>query len=471
MLAQLVAKLGLDARPFNQGMNKVSGSMKKSGKKMASSLKGQLAGVFALGFLTKASAEALQFAKDVKTFSHQIGLTTEEFQKMDYLFKTVGADTNDVVDAFGTLVDKMHDAISGSEGVREDFRLIGLESGKMKNLTAMEALYAFADAAAKTDDKSRVLTSTIRTFGDDLGRRVLPLISQGSEALREMAAAGADFAISEEALNTLDDAAKKLAAFKAANRSWFGEFLGNLASFADGVVTVVRGGIVAPINGILTALGAIVAKPSLLGAFSPVVMAKNLLSDGAPPWEEWAELGRATGGGMKEVWDDMNKGRKAKEALLNNKKDPEGKFIGQGLDFKMEAEIKALEKQVQKRKEALDFAKLTTAEQQAQLKLQKEQAEAEIKGLRETGKPEDKKKALELEMKAMEAAGKLAKGTGTGGAAASRSLTSAQQIGAMVRSPKGLLNLARQQLVQQKEIAANTKKSAQGSAGNSIYPN
>jgi hypothetical protein len=178
----------------------------------------------------------------------------------------------------------------------------------------------------------------------------------------------------------------------------------------------------------------------------------------------------SVGGGMKEVWDDMEKGRKAREALLNNKKDPEGKFIGQGLDFKMEGEIKALEKQVQKRKEALDFAKLTTAEQQAQLKLQKEQAEAEIKGLRETGKPEDKKKALELEMKAMEAAGKLAKGTGTGGAA-SRSLTSAQQIGAMVRSPKGLLNLARQQLVQQKEIAANTKKSAQGSAGNSIYPN
>ncbi len=451
MLAQLVAKLGLDARPFNQGMNKVSGSMKKSGKKMASSLKGQLAGVFALGFLTKASAEALQFAKDVKTFSHQIGLTTEEFQKMDYLFKTVGADTNDVVDAFGTLVDKMHDAISGSEGVREDFRLIGLESDKMKNLTAMEALYAYADAAAKTDDKSRVLTSTIRTFGDDLGRRVLPLISQGSEALREMAAAGADFAISENALNTLDDAAKKLAAFKAANRSWFGEFLGNMASFADGVVLVVKGAIVAPINGLITGIGALIANVS--------------------NWNWDVGVMESVGGGMKEVWDDMEKGRKAREAILNNKKDPEGKFIGQGLDFKMEAEIKALEKQVQKRKEALDFAKLTTAEQQAQLKLQKEQAEAEIKGLRETGKPEDKKKALELEMKAMEAAGKLAKGTGTGGAAASRSLTSAQQIGAMVRSPKGLLNLARQQLVQQKEIAANTKKSAQGSAGNSIYPN
>jgi len=451
MLAQLVAKLGLDARPFNQGMNKVSGSMKKSGKKMASSLKGQLAGVFALGFLTKASAEALQFAKDVKTFSHQIGLTTEEFQKMDYLFKTVGADTNDVVDAFGTLVDKMHDAISGSEGVREDFRLIGLESDKMKNLTAMEALYAYADAAAKTDDKSRVLTSTIRTFGDDLGRRVLPLISQGSEALREMAAAGADFAISENALNTLDDAAKKLEAFKAANRSWFGEFLGNLVGFADGVVMVVKGLIVAPINGLITGIGALIANVS--------------------NWNWDVGVMESVGGGMKEVWDDMEKGRKAREALLNNKKDPEGKFIGQGLDFKMEAEIKALEKQVQKRKEALDFAKLTTAEQQAQLKLQKEQAEAEIKGLRETGKPEDKKKALELEMKAMEAAGKLAKGTGTGGAAASRSLTSAQQIGAMVRSPKGLLNLARQQLVQQKEIAANTKKSAQGSAGNSIYPN
>jgi len=452
MLAQLIAKLGLDARPFNQGMNKVSGSMKKSGKKMASSLKGQLAGVFALGFLIKASSEALQFAKDVKTFSHQIGLTTEEFQKMDYLFKTVGADTNDVVDAFGTLVDKMHDAISGSEGVREDFRLIGFESDKMKNLTAMEALYAYADACARTTDKSQVLTTTLRTFGDDLGRRVLPLVRDGAEALREMAAAGADFAISEDALNTLDNATKRLEAFKAANRSWFGEFLGGLVGLADGIVMVVKGAIVAPIYGLIAGIGQLM---------------KNV-RDWKTRWG-FEGVSGAAGAGMKKVWADMEKGRKAKEAILKNKLDPEGKFIGQGLDFKMEAEIKALEKQVQKRKEALDFAKLTTAEQQAQLKLQKEQAEAEIKGLRETGKPEDKKKALELEMKAMDAASKLAKGAG--GAAASRSLTSAQQIGAMVRSPQGLINLARQQLVQQKEIAANTKKTAQGSAGDSIYPN
>ena len=449
MLAQLVAKLGLDAKPFNQGMSKVSGSMKKSGRKMASNLKGQLAGVFALGFLSKASSEALQFAKDVKTFSHQIGLTTDEFQKMDYLFKTVGADTNDVVDAFGTLADKMHDAIGGSEGVREDFRLIGLESGKMKNLTAMEALYAFADAAAKTDDKSRVLTATIRTFGDDLGRRVLPLISEGSEALREMAAASGDFAISEESINSLDDASKKLAALTAANRSWFGEFLGNLTGFATGFVEVFKGLIIAPISGLITGLGAIMAN----------------ISEGNWDVGFWESFG----GGMEAVWDDIEKNRVAREKMLADDKKPEGKFIGQGLDFKMEAEIKALEKQVQKRKEALGFAKLTTAEQQAQLKLQKEQAEAEIKALRETGKPEDKKKALELEMKAMEAAGKLSKSTAGGGA--SRSMTSAQQIGALVRSPQGLINLAKQQLVQQKAIAANTKATASAKSGDSIYPN
>ena len=449
MLAQLVAKLGLDAKPFNQGMSKVSGSMKKSGRKMASNLKGQLAGVFALGFLSKASSEALQFAKDVKTFSHQIGLTTDEFQKMDYLFKTVGADTNDVVDAFGTLADKMHDAIGGSEGVREDFRLIGLESGKMKNLTAMEALYAFADAAAKTDDKSQVLAATIRTFGDDLGRRVLPLISEGSEALREMAAASGDFAISEESINSLDDASKKLAALTAANRSWFGEFLGNLTGFATGFVEVFKGLIIAPISGLITGLGAIMAN----------------ISEGNWDVGFWESFG----GGMEAVWDDIEKNRVAREKMLADDKKPEGKFIGQGLDFKMEEEIKALEKQVQKRKEALGFAKLTTAEQQAQLKLQKEQAEAEIKALRETGKPEDKKKALELEMKAMEAAGKLSKSTAGGGA--SRSMTSAQQIGALVRSPQGLINLAKQQLVQQKAIAANTKATASAKSGDSIYPN
>ena len=111
MVAKLMAQLGLDSRPFDQGMKGGSKSAKKTGRKIAGDLRGQLAGVFAAGFLTKASADALQFAKDVKTFSHQIGLTTDQFQQMDFLFKQMGADTNDVTDAFGTLTDKMQDAI------------------------------------------------------------------------------------------------------------------------------------------------------------------------------------------------------------------------------------------------------------------------------------------------------------------------------------------------------------------------
>lgn len=444
MIAKLMAQLGLDAKPFNQGMKNVGRSVKKSGKKMAGDLRGQMAGVFALGFLTKASADAIQFAKDVKTFSHQIGLTTDQFQQMDYLFKTVGADTNDVTDAFGTLTDKMHDAMSGSAGVKEDFKLLGLEADKMKGKTPWEAFMLFADAAKNTDDKSRVLTATIRTFGDDLGRRVLPLISEGSEALKGMAEASGEFAISEEALSSLDIAAKKLDAFSASNRQWFGDFLGNLVDFGHGFIGTVQTVFVAPLSGLFT------------GLFS-------LLDDNTT-------FGEAFKAGFKDVADSAQKERRRYEEMTKKGGgDPAEKFLGQGMDFELEKQIKTLEEQVKKRKEQLDFAKLTTTEQKEQLKLQKQQAEAEAKKLRATGKPEDKKKALELDVKAMDAAQKLNKSSSakTGGG---RSLSSAQQIGALVRSPQGLVNLAKQQLAVQKGIEANTKKAATGQTGENIYP-
>jgi hypothetical protein len=442
MLAKLMAQLGLDAKPFEQGMKGVGKSVKKSGRKWAGDLRGQLAATFAAGVFLKASKDALQFAKDTKHMSQAIGLTTDQFQQMDYLFKQMGADTNDVTDAFGTLTDKMQDAMGGAAGVKEDFKLVGLEADKMKGKTPWEAFMLFADAAKNTEDKSRVLTSTIRTFGDDLGRRVLPLVSQGSEALREMANAANEFSISEESINALEVASKKMDALMAGQRSWFGEFLGNLTNFAHGVVTVIKL-MVAPIEALIVGLGALL--PGSNVSFKEAFV-----------------------GQYKEALDEINKADKQfQDATSKGAGDPAAKFLGQGIDFELEKQIKTLEEQVKKRKEQLDFAKLTTAEQRKQLAMTKEQAEEEAKALRETGKPEDKKKALELEMKAMEAAQKLSKSSAA--KASTRSLTSAQQIGALVRSPQGLVNLARQQLAVQKQIEENTKEKV-AAATDTIYP-
>ena len=257
-----------------------------------------------------------------------------------------------------------------------------------------------------------------------------------------MATAAGEFAISEEALSALDVANKKLEAFGAGNRKWFGEFLGNLTSFAHGVVTVIKL-MVAPIEALIVGMGALMPGSG-------------------------ASFGEAFSATYKEAIEEIKKADKQfKAATQESIGDPAEKFLGQGIDFELEKQIKTLEEQVKKRKEQLDFAKLTTAEQRKQLKAAKEQAEEEAKALRETGKPEDKKKALELEMKAMEAAQKLSKGSAA--KASTRSLTSAQQIGALVRSPQGLVNLARQQMAVQKQIEENTKEKVAATT-DTIYP-
>lgn len=88
----------------------------------------------AVGALVMKTSEA---ANAINKFSQQTGTTTDEYQKLDQAFKTVGWSMEDAAGDFSALGEKALEAIDPTSGAAESFKQLGVSvtdaSGKLKS--------------------------------------------------------------------------------------------------------------------------------------------------------------------------------------------------------------------------------------------------------------------------------------------------------------------------------------------------
>lgn len=121
-----------------------------------------------------------------------VGLSKQQFQAFDAISKQFGAGEGDLMDLLGTLSDRSLDVVKGT-GYLEDFKLLGLAAkdlagpdGHLKNTA--DLLYTFSDAVAKIENPAERVGAVMRVLGDDVGRKMGPMVMYGADRLREMAA-------------------------------------------------------------------------------------------------------------------------------------------------------------------------------------------------------------------------------------------------------------------------------------------
>ena len=186
MAVSLKAVLGFDGKAYEAGLKKAKQLSKKAQKDIAGNLKGAILGTLSVGFLASKAKEMGEFAKQVKNLAPALGMTTGELQQWEYVFARAGLEIDDVADAFATLADRTEDALVGTESMIEDFRLVGITVDQLRGKNPQQLFELFADAVANTSDKNRALTSIVRNLGDDLGRKLAPMLMKGADGLREM---------------------------------------------------------------------------------------------------------------------------------------------------------------------------------------------------------------------------------------------------------------------------------------------
>jgi len=125
-LLSLLAKLGLDATGFNQGLKSASREADNFGTRVGASLKGKLAGAFTVGAAVQATRFIINHASKVQDLSEQYDITTTEVQRLSHALELGGLkfeDFGQAMDRFGAL---RKAAVGGDEKAIANFEQFGI---------------------------------------------------------------------------------------------------------------------------------------------------------------------------------------------------------------------------------------------------------------------------------------------------------------------------------------------------------
>ena len=184
---QVDPKAKTDTERFDKGVKKVKKSLEDTAK-VAVRVASTLLTVAASG-VTLATGLAVatgRTAEEIERQAAALQLTRAEYQELVAVFDGVDAKSKDVADALGQLTDKAKDAAAGAQGVTDDFALVGLGIDQLRGKRPLELFETFADAVAGAEDRNAALAAVVRLLGDDLGRKLNPLLLQGAAGMRAL---------------------------------------------------------------------------------------------------------------------------------------------------------------------------------------------------------------------------------------------------------------------------------------------
>lgn len=138
--------------------------------------------------LAAITSRALDAAEQTQRMAVALGANVESVQELGFAFREFGLDADDVADALNTLADRSEDAQAGTKSFIEDFELLGVSVDELRGLRPEEIFSLVAQEVAKIEDPTQRAAGVVRIFGDDLGRRLLPLLIQGREGFADLAA-------------------------------------------------------------------------------------------------------------------------------------------------------------------------------------------------------------------------------------------------------------------------------------------
>tara|TARA_Y100001937_G_C7131822_1_gene337886 strand:+ start:1490 stop:3184 length:1695 start_codon:yes stop_codon:yes gene_type:complete len=217
--------------------------------------------------LAKLGNDVLQLGDKLQKLSVTTGVSVETLDKLRQASQKAGTDFTALQKAMPVLAKNMQDASDGVGTAKEAFDRIGFSavdsSGKLKTMD--QAIFEIADLMNKTTDPALNLANASEIFGSTLGRKLIPLLKEGSESIK--------------AYNTgfTQESAEKMATFNDAVTELGEQFrivaielttlilpaihgLVNILSFAAGVFNAIP----MPIKAIAGALIAIVAPFALV---------------------------------------------------------------------------------------------------------------------------------------------------------------------------------------------------------------
>lgn len=117
-----------------------------------------------------------------------LGMTADQFTGIAGLAKSVGNDTKEFVESLVTMGNLGRDAAAGTEVASKAFADMGLNANEFIKLRPDEQFWKTVEALKAMTDGGKRTNATMKSFGEDGGKLLLPLLSKSTEELKRMAA-------------------------------------------------------------------------------------------------------------------------------------------------------------------------------------------------------------------------------------------------------------------------------------------
>lgn len=176
-------------RKMDRHLQRVDGAFTRLNKAASTVVRsmGALGIAFGAREVVQFAGRTIQNAEAIERQSSALGVTVEQFQELQFTFRQFGLDTDDISDALNTLADRAQDAKDGMQSFIDDFGLLGIEVDDLRGKDPQQLFRLFARAVGNIEDPTQRAAGVVRILGDDVGRRLLPLLQQGSAGLDEYA--------------------------------------------------------------------------------------------------------------------------------------------------------------------------------------------------------------------------------------------------------------------------------------------
>lgn len=128
--------------------------------------------------------EYAEYSEQVEHSAQRTGMSTDAIQKLGYAAKQTGISQQEMMAALQHLAVVMGQAERGSKQAQAVFTALGISMKDLKNTSPEEMFYRIANAVRAHNDDFNKATVMQMAFGRQIGAQLIPLMNQGSEAIR-----------------------------------------------------------------------------------------------------------------------------------------------------------------------------------------------------------------------------------------------------------------------------------------------
>lgn len=161
-------------------------NIRAAGERLASMARKVVMGIAAIGTAAGAAASSTaNNAKEILKNSAALDTSVEKYQELSYALRRVGMDTNDMMDTFVQVTERVNQAASGSETLRDELAKIGIDARELAKKDPSTIFLTMAERLREVESASQRTAIASQVLGEEATRRLLPVFSKSNRSLRD----------------------------------------------------------------------------------------------------------------------------------------------------------------------------------------------------------------------------------------------------------------------------------------------